>query len=68
VSEEKKANLTSGRPLKAASEIQPIRLVPSSSDYATFVKTTIDAMGLTGERASKSKPSVRMLSLLNSES
>lgn len=55
-------------PLGKVSAYRPIRLRPSSSDYATAVKTTADAMGLTGPAASKSKPSERVLWLTNSDS
>jgi hypothetical protein len=49
-------------------ELKPIRLRPSSSDYATFVRTTADAMGLTGPVASKTKPNRLLLSLANLDS
>ncbi|WP_035609769.1 hypothetical protein [Haloferula sp. BvORR071] len=50
-----------------ASTIRAIRLRPCSTDYPTAVKTTADAMGLTGPAASKSKPIERVLWLTNSD-
>jgi len=52
----------------AVSAVRPIRLKPSSSDYATAARTTAKAMGLTGPAASKSKPSERVLWLTSSAS
>ena len=52
-------------PPTAAKEIKAIRLKPSATDYATFVRTTADAMGLTGPDASKTKPNKLLLSLAN---
>jgi hypothetical protein len=42
-----------------------IRLKPSISDYATFVKTTSAAMGVNGPAARKTKPNLLVLSLAN---
>ena len=42
-----------------------IRLQPSSSDYATFARTTANAMGQAEPSASKLRPNKRLLSLLN---
>ena len=44
---------------------QTIRLRPSTSDYATFAKTTALAMGKTATAVSAPKPNTRLLSLLN---
>ncbi len=48
-----------------ASADQPIRLRPSSSDYASFVRTTADAMKNPDLVKSKTKPDMRMISLAN---
>ncbi|BCU76203.1 hypothetical protein llg_09180 [Luteolibacter sp. LG18] len=48
--------------------VRPIRLKPSSSDYAAAVRTTADAMNLTGPAASKTKPDALLLSLTSWES
>jgi hypothetical protein len=45
-----------------------IRLKPSSSDYATFVKTTAAVLGITGPPARKTKPNERVLWLANLDS
>jgi hypothetical protein len=42
-----------------------IRLKPSTTDYATFAKTTAKVLGLTGAAAAKTRPSKRVLSLMN---
>ncbi|MAS97269.1 MAG: hypothetical protein CMO55_29100 [Verrucomicrobiales bacterium] len=42
---------------------KPIRLIRSTTNYATFVKRTTQAMKLTGKAASKSKPNKQLLSL-----
>ena len=47
---------------------QPIRLKPSTSDYATFVKITSKVLGDTGPASRKTKPSTLLLSLMNLES
>ena len=49
-------------------EVKAIRLKPSATDYATFARTTADAMGRTAPDVSESKPNMRMLSLGNLES
>jgi len=46
----------------------PIRLKPSTSDYATFVKTTANAMGKSDPPLSAYKPNKYLLSLANLES
>ena len=56
--EEKCRDQTSDR-----EEVIPIRLQPSSSDYITFVETTIRAMNITGPLKHKSKPNKLLLSL-----
>jgi hypothetical protein len=61
VSAEKKAP---SAPAKASAD-QPIRLRPSSSDYASFVRTTADAMENPDLIKSKIKPDMRALLLAN---
>lgn len=71
VSPEKKTNPSQPTSLQETApvfQVHPIRLKPSSSDYATAAKTTADAMGLTGPAASKSKPSERLLWLTSAAS
>jgi hypothetical protein len=41
-----------------------IRLKPSATDYATFVRTTSKVLGTTGPAAQKTKPNERLLSLM----
>ncbi|MBL9116101.1 MAG: hypothetical protein JNJ83_13925 [Verrucomicrobiaceae bacterium] len=41
-----------------------IRLKPSVTDYATFVRTTSKVLGMTGPAAQKTKPNRRLLSLM----
>lgn len=55
-------------PPSSARATQPIRLKPSTSDYATFAKTTANAMGRSEPDASALKPNKRLLSLVNLES
>ena len=50
--------------LSAVAAGKAIRLRPSASDYATFAKTTADAMGRNAPGASAPKPNKRLLSLL----
>jgi len=50
------------------SAVRPIRLKPSSSDYATFARTTAKAMGKAEPTASELKPNPRVLWLTNLES
>jgi hypothetical protein len=45
-----------------------IRLKPSTSDYATFVRTTSQVLGTTGPASRKTKPSKLFLSLANLDS
>lgn len=45
--------------------LRPIRLLPSTSDYETFAKTTALAMGKTVRDASTHKPNTQLLSLVN---
>jgi hypothetical protein len=45
-----------------------IRLKPSTSDYATFVRTTSQVLGTTGPASHKTKPSKLVLSLMNLDS
>jgi hypothetical protein len=47
---------------------RPIALKPSSSDYATYVRTTSQAMAVTGPASQKTKPNERFLSLVKSGS
>jgi hypothetical protein len=61
VSPEKKACASKAK----GSADQPIRLKPSSSDYATFVRTTADAMETPDLVKSKTKPDMRALLLAN---
>lgn len=72
MSEEKKAPLNqaaSPREVRTVSPGQPIRLKPSSTDYATFVRATINSMGLDPVKFSKKdKPDMRLLSLANWDS
>jgi hypothetical protein len=42
-----------------------IRLKPSSSDYATFVRTTANAIEMPDLISSKTKPDMRVISLAN---
>lgn len=49
-------------------EIQVIRLRPSTTDYATFVRTTSQVLGDTGPASRKTKPNARLLWLMNLES
>ena len=66
MSAKKKTALSLETPaIPAAKVFQRIRLLPSSSDYATFAKTTANAMGRTEPTASTLKPNKRLLSLLN---
>ena len=44
-------------------KLRPIRLTPSSTDYATAAELTSRMLGLTGKAASKRKPSKLLLSL-----
>lgn len=44
--------------------VRPIALTPSSSDYATYVRTTSQAMAVTGPVSKKTKPNERFLSLV----
>lgn len=43
---------------------RPIALMPSQSDYATYVQTTSQVMGVTGPASQKTKPNERFLSLV----
>jgi len=61
----KKAQLEHPQPLPASSGLKVIRLQPSISDYATFVKTTSAVLGETGPAAQKTKPNMLVLSLVN---
>ena len=66
MSAKKKTAVKAEKPaLPAAKVFQRIRLLPSSSDYATFAKTTANAMGRAEPSASRLKPNKRLLSLLN---
>jgi hypothetical protein len=49
----------------APNKVRGIRLLPSTSDYETFVETTATAMGKTVNHTSSRKPNRRLLSLLN---
>ena len=42
-----------------------IRLKPSTTDYATFVRTTSKVLGTTGPAAEKTEPSQLFLELVN---
>jgi hypothetical protein len=64
MSEEKKSRTRTTPPVV----VRPLRLHASTSDYKTFVETTIRALKLTGKRKTKSKPNSRLLSLVRSES
>ena len=63
---EKKAHQPS--PSVPASTVRAIRLKPSVTDYATFVATTSKVLGTTGPASRKTKPSKRLLSLMNLDS
>ena len=63
VSEKKKDHQTSQTP-KGVERVV-IRLKPSTSDYTTFARTTSAALGLTGPASRKTKPNMRVLSLVN---
>ena len=45
-----------------------IRLKPSATDYATFVRTTSKVLGTTGPAAQKTRPNELVLSLANMKS
>ena len=45
-----------------------IRLKPSTTDYATFARATSKVLGTTGKASQKTKPSMRLLSLMNLDS
>ena len=45
-----------------------IRLKPSTTDYATFVRTTSKVLGTTGPASRKTEPSTLVLSVANAES
>lgn len=49
-------------------EPKAIRLKPSTTDYATFVRTTSKVLGTTGPASRKTKPSTLVLSVANAES
>lgn len=49
-------------------EPKAIRLKPSTTDYATFVRTTSKVLGTTGPASRKTKPSALVLSVANAES
>ena len=51
----------------AVSQVRPIRLKPSSSDYATFARTTAKAMGKAEPTGSDLKPNPRVRSLMSSK-
>ncbi len=61
MSQEKKAPVSKAK----VSAVHPIRLKPSSSDYATFVRTTADAMETPDLVKTKTKPDMRVLLLAN---
>ena len=63
VSEKKKDHQSSRAPKGV--ELVVIRLKPSTSDYSTFARTTSAALGLTGPASRKTKPNMRVLSLVN---
>lgn len=59
------------KPLQATSALpragpKPIRLKPSTTDYATFVRTTAKVLGTTGPAEQKTKLNKRLLSLMKS--
>ena len=41
---------------------------PSTTDYASYVRTTSKVMGVTGPASQKTKPNKRLLSLANLDS
>ena len=49
----------------AVKVLRPIRLTPSSTDYATAAELTARVLKLTGPAALKRKPSKRLLALAN---
>jgi hypothetical protein len=49
-------------------EPKAIRLKPSTTDYASYVRTTSKVMGVTGPASQKTKPNKRLLSLANLDS
>lgn len=49
-------------------EPKAIRLKPSTTDYATFVRTTSKVLGVTGPASQKTKPSMLVLSVANAKS
>jgi hypothetical protein len=66
VNAKKKTAADPWKPARPAAKVfRTIRLQPSPSDYATFAKTTANAMGKTEPNASMLKPNKRLLSLLN---
>lgn len=50
---------------KNTPQYRPIRLKPSTSDYATFARTTAKTLGLTGPAAYRTKPNEYVLWLAN---
>lgn len=62
---QKKSDKVTTHPARAEQkEVRPIRLMPSSSDYATFARTTATVMGKTVANVSQRKPDKYLLSLL----
>lgn len=55
-------------PPPARAEVKAIRLKPSTTDYATFVRTTSAVLGDTGPASRKTKPNTQLLWLMNLES
>ena len=49
----------------SANNLVTICLKPSSTDYATFIKTTKKTIGKSAQNLSKSKPNMRVLALAN---
>jgi len=52
-------------PMPTRIEPRSIRLKPSTSDYATFVRTTSEVLGVTGPASQKTRPNTLVLSLAN---
>lgn len=59
VESKKKQQVSKAGPEKA----RVIRLIPSTTDYATYVRRTAQMLHVTGPLARKEKPSSRLLQL-----
>ena len=65
VSRKKNSSQEVGAEVPVVKALRPIRLTPSSTDYATAAELTARVLKLTGPAALKRKPSKRLLALAN---